>query len=170
MIKAKDVTEKLGYIEISHVNNLNGQINQFAYNYIKLLPSGSKIPLKRYSLLLSKVRPYRNANALFLDNDNLFTTASKNAFSVYNLDDCEFPFYITAFMRGYYGYNQIIMRQSGTSYPTVSDDDISYVKIPILDRNVMEQIDLKLKDYVLSNINETNNINKIISLMDSMYL
>jgi type I restriction enzyme S subunit len=133
--------DKIGYIEISNINNLEGIIEDYTCDYIKKLPAGRKILLEDKDLLVPKVRPYRNAVALFRSHNNQTDTASQNAFAVYRAGDFEYPYYLLAFLRHEIGLNQIIMNQSGTTYPTVTEDDISATQILFLDEDTVERID-----------------------------
>lgn len=169
-IENKNNSKKIGYIEISDVNNLNAQIENIKVDYLKKLPVGQKIIIKDKYLLIPKVRPYRNANTIYLqDNDkDILCTVSKNAFSVFSTANNEYPFYILAFLRSIYGFNQIVMAQSGTSYPTVNDDDIKCVKIPIISNVKMKQINNDYEYYMRSKQKESQLIKEIVSLIDNL--
>lgn len=162
----KGYDEKIGYIEISNINNITSQIEEFKYDYINKLPSGTKILLKNGDILISKVRPYRNAITIFEDKYEYIVTASKNAFAVFRTLEFQYPYYIVAFLRSYVGLNQIVMKQSGTSYPTVSEDDIISVKVPLLDDEKMNVINSKFKDYMSVREIEQKNTESILSLIE----
>lgn len=76
-------SEKIGYIEISDINNITANIEEFKYDYVNKLPIASKIILKDKDILMSKVRPYRNAITIFDDKYKYQVTASKNTFALY---------------------------------------------------------------------------------------
>ena len=133
-IKFDDKEIKVEYIEIGSINNLNGIIEDTQIDYPDLLPKNTKIELENGDLLISNVRPYLSSNSIFLKTEeSLISTASKNAFSIFRTKGYYHKFYLAAFLRCDVGLHQIIMRQSGTSYPTVSDDDIK--KIIVLSIN-----------------------------------
>lgn len=165
----KNYDEKFGYIEISHVDNITAQISEFKYNYFKSLPSGGKIILKDNDILVSKVRPYRGSITIFKDKFKYIVTASKNAFSVYRSTNFEYPYYLTAFIRYRAGLDQIVMQQSGTSYPTVSDDEISDIQIPLLDEKVMKKINDLFKDYMTTREVEENNLKSIHEIFETTF-
>jgi type I restriction enzyme, S subunit len=158
--------DKVGYIEITHVDNKTASISPFKFDYVKILPKGTKIPLKDGDILVSKVRPYRNSITIFQDNYKFLVTASKNAFAVFRTMGFSFPYYITAFLRYYVGLNQIVMKQSGTSYPTVSEGDIGSVEVPIFEDTFMSQIDNKFKEYIETRVLENNNRNSILEIIE----
>lgn len=161
----KEYEDEIGYIEISDVNNVTGKIEGMKKDYIKRLPKGSKVILKDGDLLISKVRPYRNANTMFRDNGKNITTASKNGFAVLRTLEYSFPYFILAFLRSYYGMNQIVMSQSGTSYPTVSEEDIAEIKIPILKNKQIFNINTLYKFYLDSKDIELENVSAILELL-----
>ncbi|UNT55612.1 restriction endonuclease subunit S [Lysinibacillus capsici] len=165
----KNYEEKLGYVEISHVDNITAQITDMKYNYLKSLPTGGKIILKDKDILISKVRPYRGSITIFKDHNKYLVTASKNAFSVYRTDDFMYPYYLTAFIRYRIGLDQIVMQQSGTSYPTVNDDEIGDIKIPILDEPTMKIVDDLFKDYMSTRELEESNLKSIHEIFETTF-
>jgi len=121
-----DKKEKVQYIEIGSINNLTGIIDSPTFDYPELLPKSAKIEVSDGDILISKVRPYLNSNAIVLKKSSSYrAVASKNAFTIFNTEKLHFRYYLAAFLRSKYGLCQIEMYQSGTSYPTVSDDDVN---------------------------------------------
>jgi type I restriction enzyme S subunit len=164
----KDYDQKLGYIEISDVNNATGLIENWNLDYIKKLPTGGKIKLQKNDILVSKVRPYRNIITIFDEQSEDLFTASKGAFAVYRGIDNDIPYYIWAFLRHPLGLNQIVMKQSGTSYPTVSEDDISTVEILKLDEPEMKKISNLCLEYFSIKLKEKSSQQAIIKLMQNL--
>lgn len=163
----KDYSDKIGYIEISNINDITAQVEGFKYDYINKLPKGSKLILKDGDILVSKVRPYRNSITIFEDKYKKIVTASKNAFTVLRTIGSEYPYYIAAFLRTYLGLNQIVMQQSGTTYPTVSDDEVNSIKIPILAENDMKNVNDKFKLYMKTRDIEQRNCEDMILLIEN---
>lgn len=159
--------EKYRYIEINNVNNLTGIIEDGIIDYPNKLPESPKVELENGDILISKVRPYLNTNTIFIQEDKETTSvASKNAFSLFRTTDYYYKYYLAAFLRYELGLHQIIMFQSGTSYPTVSDDDIKNVKIPSLDETIMEAINTLYKRYVEIKVVEEYTKKAILELLD----
>jgi Type I restriction modification DNA specificity domain. len=161
-----DSSEKIGYIQITNVNNQTGTIDSYMKDYVKKLPSGGKIELKNGDILVSKVRPYRNAITMYRGDDIEVMTASKNAFSVYRTVNYYFPFYILAFLKQSIGINQIIMKQSGTSYPTVSEEEINETVVLLMDEKKMELINKKYEEYFNVKEVQENNRTAILDLLE----
>lgn len=147
--KLNQKEEKVQYIEIGSVNNLTGVIDEPTIDYPDLLPTNTKIELFDGDILISKVRPYLNSNTIFTDNSSsIISTASKNAFSIFRTTGYNQKYYLIAFLRHEIGLHQIIMRQSGTSYPTVSDEDIKETVILSIDEQNQNKINDLYKEYM----------------------
>lgn len=142
-----DNKKQYGYIEIGSINNISGIIEDPLFDYPELLPENGKIQLVKQDILISKVRPYLNGISIFNNESNDFF-ASKNGFAVYRPTKASYPFYITAFLRFRIGLYQIIMLQGGTSYPTVSENDIHDINILFLNEEDTLKINELYKEYV----------------------
>ena len=165
--KLKNKEEKYRYIEINNVNNLTGIIEDGITDYPDKLPDSPKVQLESGDILISKVRPYLNTNTIFVDEGgDIISVASKNAFSLFRTTNYYYKYYLAAFLRYDLGLHQIIMYQSGTSYPTVSDDDIKNIKVPVLNESVMEAINALYKRYVEIRIVEEYTKKTILELLD----
>jgi type I restriction enzyme S subunit len=169
VVKLENKEQKYRYIEINSVNNLTGIIEDSIIDYPDRLPDSPKVELINGDILISKVRPYLNTNTIFVDNeDNMVSVASKNAFSVFRTTNYYYKYYLTAFLRYELGLQQIIMYQSGTSYPTVSDDDINNIKIPSIEEDSMIKINDLYKRYVEIKIVEEYTKKTILELLDEL--
>lgn len=167
-IKLEDKEAKVEYIEIGSVNNLSGIIDEPLFDYPDLLPSNTKIELLDGDILLSKVRPYLNANTIFIKNNaTCISTGSKNAFSVFRTTKYFHKYYLAAFLRHEVGLHQIVMTQSGTSYPTVSDDDIKELVVLSIDIEDKDKINELYKDYVETKNLEEYTKTAILELIES---
>lgn len=158
---------QIGYIEINSVNNVTGIIEEYSYDYIKKHPTGRKITLKNGDLLIPKVRPYRNATTMYVKNNDNIVTASENAFAIYRIKDFGYPYYVVSFLRYSLGLNQIIMMQSGTTYPTVSEDEIKTLKVLLVDITNMEVINSLYLEYIEAKESERASLQTIKELLSS---
>jgi type I restriction enzyme S subunit len=96
--------EKYEYVEISSINNLTGVIEEPIIDYPDNLPDGPKTSVAEGDILVSKVRPYLNANVVFhSSNDAIQSVASKNAFAVLDSSQLHLKHYIGAFLRSHLG-------------------------------------------------------------------
>jgi type I restriction enzyme S subunit len=162
-----DKKEKIEYIEISSINNLTGIIDSAQYDYPELLPTTAKIEVSSGDILISKVRPYLNANTIVVKGSELVrTVASKNAFAIFNTENLYYKYYLIAFLRSSVGISQIEMYQSGTTYPTVSDDDIKKIKVLEIQKDQMDLINTNYSNYVSIKITEEFAKKAILDLLD----
>ncbi|HBC4725347.1 TPA: restriction endonuclease subunit S, partial [Staphylococcus aureus] len=161
--------DKVGYIEISNVNNRTGRINGIKFDYINKLPKNGKIILKDEDILISKVRPYRGSIAIYKEYSAELCTASKSAFVVIRAEEFMYPYYLTAFLRYRLGLDQIVMNQSGTTYPTVKPEEIMNVKVILLEDMKMKEINEIYRKNIDSKYHEEKNIQSIIELLESSF-
>ena len=168
-INQKSINEKIRYIEISDINNIDASISSEAQiDYVKKLPSGGKIQLKDNDILLSKVRPYRKGFSIFVEKDSVLTTATKNGLAVFRTTSYEYPYYLLAILRSPYGLPQIVRRESGTSYPTVDENDISKVIIPNIGDEIQTKINKLYREYIASKDIEKDCMESINDLLDTL--
>jgi len=125
------------YIEISDINVGNGDVS---FNVIKgsELPANAKMKIEGGELVVSKVRPTRGAIAIIPDDWNEGFVAS-GAFSIF---ETESPLreYLQVVLRSIIGKIQLEKPTTGTSYPTVTDEDIENLQIPILLKSAQQKI------------------------------
>jgi restriction endonuclease S subunit len=125
------------YIEISDVDVSSGKAS---FNEIsaKDLPASAQIPIKGGELIISKVRPTRGAISILPDGfNNNFVCSS--AFSVFEINE-ELKEYIFIVLRSIVGRLQFEKPTTGTSYPTITDQDVENVLVPILPIETQQKI------------------------------
>lgn len=161
-----DKKKKAEYLEIGSINNLTGLVYSQIVDYPEALPKGVKIEVNDGDLLISKVRPYLNTNIIFqkISNDSI-SIASKNAFSVFDSSQYYYKYYLAAFFRSIVGLAQVVMYESGTSYPTISDDDTERLKVISLPEEDMESINDLYKEYINIKSIEEYSIKAIIDIL-----
>lgn len=125
------------YIEISDVNAGNCEVT---FNKIlgKELPANAKITLNGGELIISKVRPTRGAIAIIPQEYNENFIAS-GAFSVFKADSPTRE-YLQVVLRSIIGRLQLERPTTGTSYPTITDEDVENVWIPDLSLEIQQKI------------------------------
>ena len=136
IIKVKQEVE-YKYIEISNINVANSEITT---NLLvgKYLPVNAKMKISGGELLISKVRPTRGAIAIVPEGWNENYVAS-GAFSVFNIDS-PMKEYLQVVLRSLIGKLQLEKPTTGTSYPTVIDEDIENILIPVLPKGIQQKI------------------------------
>ena len=133
------------YIEISDINIGNGDAG---FNKIigKELPANARIPIKGGELLISKVRPTRGAIAILPEDFNKDFICS-GAFSVFKSPEI-LKEYLFVVLCSIVGKLQFEKPTTGTSYPTITDEDIENTLVPILPKPTQQKIaDLVQKSY-----------------------
>lgn len=142
---AERITKNIGidpkgeynYIEISDVDAGTGEISP---NIIvgKDLPANAKIKVSGGEIIVSKVRPTRGSVAIIPDSWNKDFILS-GAFSVFKIEspmrEC-----LQVLLRSFVGKLQLEKPTTGTSYPTVTDQDVENILIPILPKPTQQKI------------------------------
>jgi type I restriction enzyme S subunit len=133
--------EIYNYIEIGSVNISDGSIEPLVIPSYDL-PANAKIKLDLDDLIISKVRPYRGALAI-VESDNLI---GSGAFIVlkekknYNKETLLSLLKTPPFLDYSLKFN------TGTSYPTIDDDDILSYPIPVFDNTIQDKIRNQVKE------------------------
>lgn len=129
--------QEFNYTEISDVDVLNGEVDS---NKIigKELPANAKIKVMGGELFISKVRPTRGAVAIVPEcfSENHIVSG---AFSVY-LVGSPMREYLQVVLKSCIGKLQMERPTTGTSYPTITDQDVENLLIPILPKATQEKI------------------------------
>ena len=125
------------YIEISDINIGSGDVN-FNEMAGKELPANARIPIKGGEFLVSKVRPTRGAIAIVPDDFNTNFICS-GAFSVFDVPEI-LKEYLFVVLRSIIGKLQFEKPTTGTSYPTITDEDVENLVIPILPKPIQQKI------------------------------
>ena len=125
------------YIEISDIDISSGEA-KFNEILAKELPVSAQIPIKGGELIVSKVRPTRGAISILPEdfNDNFVCSS---AFSVFEVDK-GLKEYLFIVLRSVVGNLQLEKPTTGTSYPTIIDQDIENILVPILPKTTQQKI------------------------------
>ena len=125
------------YIEISDVDVGSGDVS---FNILKgsNLPANAKIKIEGGELIVSKVRPTRGAVGI-IPNDWNSSFVASGAFSVFQVPSPTRE-YLQVVLRSIVGKLQIEKPTTGTSYPTVIDEDIEELIIPNLSKSIEQKV------------------------------
>ena len=134
---------KYKYIEIGSINTSNGEIT-FEEIQGNDLPANAKIKLHTSDILISKVRTYRGAVAVVENSDYIgsgaFTVLHEKLNSQINKETLYTFFKLKPILDLTLKYN------TGTSYPTITDEDILNMPIPIFKQNIQNEIREKIQE------------------------
>ncbi|MBQ1173201.1 MAG: restriction endonuclease subunit S [Lachnospiraceae bacterium] len=148
LVKDKCLFDKdvYNYTEIGDISVGNGK---FSYTAIVTdeLPANAKTPVKVGDVLVSKVRPNRGAVSIIdSEVDNHIVSG---AFTVLRAKGSYNKELLFVLLRTHIYKDWLLKYNVGTSYPTIKDEDVMQVKIPILP----EAMQLKILNYVESSNN-----------------
>lgn len=129
------------YIEISCVNVVDGSIEPILLQGAEL-PANAKINFQKHDVIVSKVRPYRGAIGI-VDCDNYigsgaFTVLHENGFITKEM--------LMVFLRLKPLLDLSLKYNTGTSYPTITDDDILNLPLPKIDIGTQNLIKEKITE------------------------
>jgi len=136
----KDLEYK--YIEIGSINITNGEIIPETV-LGKNLPANAKIDLQQNDILISKVRAYRGAVAIVEDTNyvgsSAFTVLHSKMNSKINKETLYTYFKLKPILELTLKYN------TGSSYPTITDEDVLNIPIPIFKYEIQNTIENNIK-------------------------
>lgn len=124
------------YVEISCVRTSDGDIEPLVL-YGNELPPNAKIKLLRDDILVSKVRPYRGAIGI-IDSDNY---VGSSAFTVLQPSGSITKEALIALLRTKPYLLLSLKFNTGTSYPTITDNDVLNFPIPLLSSDIQREIE-----------------------------
>jgi len=131
--------KEYNYVEISSVNVSTGDIKPSLLK-VNELPANAKIKLRLNELLVSKVRTYRKGIALIKRNypnligSSAFVVLREKVEKKLNIEALFIFLRTSIFSKWSYKY------YTGTSYPTLTDDDILNLPIPLLDESIQFEV------------------------------
>lgn len=155
-LKTKFQLEKLSHLAIKLETRINPDYQQI-YKYIEIsdiktdigevtytdrlgseLPPNARIPINGGELLISKVRPTRKAIAI-VPTDLKNNVICSSAFTVFNVPS-PLREYILISLRSIVGLLQLEQPTTGTEYPTLRDEDVESIVIPVLPKEKQQKI------------------------------
>jgi len=131
------------YIEISCVNIADGNMTPMILRGDEL-PANAKMKFSRDDVIVSKVRPYRGAIGIVPSSDYVgsgaFTVLQENG--VINKET------LFVFLRSKPMLEYSLKFNTGTSYPTITDNDILSFPLPLIDETKQKQIKAKVEQSI----------------------
>ena len=125
------------YIEISDIDVAIGETD-FTERLGKELPPNARIPINGGELIISKVRPTRGAISIIPKELDTSVICS-SAFSVFEVES-PLKEYLYIVIRAIIGKLQMERPTTGTSYPTIRDNDVENMQIPLLSNETQQEI------------------------------
>ena len=133
--------DEFSYIEIDNIDLSNGR---FDYSKLKnyQAPSRARKLLDYQDILISTVRPNRNAISIFLERSSNFVCST--GFAVIKAHKIN-PYYLFAFLKTKYAVKQLIRKTAAAMYPAISEDDIMTLRIVVPEKSFQNKIESKIK-------------------------
>lgn len=131
--------DKFFYIDISNVN-----ISDSSYEKMQIknayAPSRARKKLEQFDVIVSTVRPNRNATSIILeDSSDLVCSTGFAVLKAVKIN----PYYLFAFTKTSFFINQLVRQTSATMYPAVNEKDVLNVGLFVpseKDQQIVEQI------------------------------
>jgi len=136
------------YIEISCVNISDGSMTPMILRGDKL-PANAKIKISLDDIIVSKVRPYRGAIGIVTSSNYV----GSGAFTVLQETGTINKETLFVFLRSKPMLEYSLKFNTGTSYPTITDDDILSFPLPLIDETKQKQIKAKVEQGINAKYN-----------------
>ena len=137
----KIADKEFRYIEIGCVNISDGSMEPVILHGSEL-PANAKIKFQKNDVIISKVRPYRGAIGI-VDCDDY---VGSGAFTVLQENGIINKETLMVFLRLKPLLDFSLKFNTGTSYPTITDEDILNFPLPKIDSKIQEQIKEKITE------------------------
>lgn len=137
----KNLDKEYQYIEISCVNTTDGSVEPMKLQGSEL-PANAKIKFQKNDVIVSKVRPYRGAIGI-IDSDEY---VGSGAFTVLQESEDLNKETLMVFLRLKPLLDFSLKFNTGTSYPTITDEDILNFPLPKIDSKRQEEIRKKITE------------------------
>lgn len=137
--------DKFFYIDISNINTSDGSYEKTAIRNAHA-PSRARKKLERFDVIVSTVRPNRNATSLILeDADNLVCSTGFAVLKATKIN----PYYLFVFTKTSYFIDQLVRQTSATMYPAVNESDVLNVGLFIPSEKDQQKVERIVKDAFL---------------------
>ena len=135
-IKQIKLNKNFNYLEISNVSLTNLTYNTVVIDFNEI-PDRATYVLKNNDVVVSTVRPNRNAVALIRNSKRIIGTSG---FTVLRANNKILPEYLFAFCKTKYFITKLIRENTASMYPAVNDNDVLNVTLPIFSNNFNNEI------------------------------
>ena len=136
--RSERVDEEFIYIDISSIDNGTGQITSPTRMTGRNAPSRARRLIQTGDVILSMVRPYLKAHAIVPEEFN--NQICSTGFAVLSCKNAVSSEYLLNISMSDIVGKQFLSKMKGANYPAISQNDVSFTKIPI--PSYEEQIDI----------------------------
>lgn len=133
-----EIPDPFQYIEIDGINTRFGSIEHTSPTKKASGPSRAQKVVRNGAILLSTVRPYRNAITRALKDHKGYVCST--GFSVLLPRRGTKPDFLCAFLRSPWGLKQLEQKMSNANYPALTEDWLNEVLVPDLSDEVVKKV------------------------------
>ena len=162
---SENQNSEFSYIDISNINTSDG-----SYEKTKIknayAPSRARKKLERFNIIVSTVRPNRNATSIILeDADDLVCSTGFAVLKATKIN----PYYLFVFTKTSYFIEQLVRQTSATMYPAVNEKDVLNVGLFIPSEKDQQKVEQITKDaFLLNKEAEEEHQEAIATFLDSI--
>jgi len=142
----KDPSNNFIYIEIGDIDITNGEI-YYKKIYGYEAPPNARKRVKTGDILLSKVRPTRGAITII--PDNLDDAVSSSAFYICRPREDFLSEFLFLYLRSDLALTQFGQPIAGSMYPTIKDEGVENILVPVIPKKEQTQIANLIKEYFI---------------------
>lgn len=154
--------DKFFYIDISNVDILDGSYQKTEVKNADA-PSRARKKLTQLDVIISTVRPNRNATAIILENtDNLVCSTGFAVIKAKNIN----PYYLFISTKTPYFINQLVRQISATMYPAVNEKDILDTSLFVPSLRDQQKVEPMVKEAFQLKIEAKKDYEKCLQLLD----
>ncbi len=167
-IKSFFLNKPFNYLSIADIGLNSLDYSTSSINHEKI-PDRATYILKQNDIVISTVRPNRNAVALIMKCKRLVGTSG---FTVLRVDKNNInPYFLFAFCKTKFFIKKLIRENTATMYPAVTDFDILNLKIPIFSDTFQKKIEEIVKT-AQNNLSTSKTLYKVseTSLLEELNL
>jgi restriction endonuclease S subunit len=135
--------KKFQYIDISNVNIFTGCIDAQILKGHEA-PSRARKVVRENDIILSTVRPNRNAVAIILKE--LDNQICSTGFAVLKSEKVN-PWFLFTYLKTKYGIKQLVRMTMASMYPAVSEDDVASILVPVTPASFQQKIESYIKEF-----------------------
>ncbi len=133
----RNQNDRFFYIDISNINTSDGSYEKTEIKNA-YAPLRARKKLERFDVIVSMVRPNRNATSIILENTNDLVCST--GFAVLKAIKIN-PYYLFIFTKTSYFIDQLVRQTSATMYPAVNENDVLGVRFSIPSEKEQQKVE-----------------------------
>jgi len=161
---SKNQNSEFSYIDISNVNASDGSYEKTIVKNANA-PSRARKKLEKFDVIVSTVRPNRNATSIILEDvKNLVCTTGFAVLKAIKVN----PYYLFTFTKTPHFIDQLVRQTSATMYPAVNENDVLNVGLFIPPEKDQQRVEQIIKDTFQLKEKAEKEYREAITLLEAM--